>query len=351
MRYYSINIEGAPPTFGVAGFGDATYTSFVGGQTLPAAWNVEMDIPVGPAASPMGGALVRVWGISIAEISQAADLVNKKIKIYGGMQRGLPLANPAQAGLLVQGYVFQAFGNWVGTDMTLDLIVQPGDPPSTPTGGGAATGGGVGSYDRPINLSLNWKKGAPLGDGLKTALQTAFPGFTVNVNASSKLVFGADQPGYYQTLTQLGQWAKQFSKSIVKDAGYNGVDILVFGNEITVYDGMGSTASANAKQIDFIDLIGQPTWIEAPTIQIKCVMRADVKVGDKIKLPQSAVTNTAAAQSSLVPNQRMTFQGEFMVQQVRHLGTYRQPDAASWVTVINSSPTTLGAVPANGGSQ
>lgn len=347
MRYYSINIDGAPPVFGAAGLGEATYTSFVGGKTLPNAWNVEFDIPVGPAASPMGGALIRVWGISIAEISQAADLVNKKIKVYGGMQRGLPLANPAQAGLLVQGYVFQAFGNWIGTDMTLDLIVQPGDPPGAATGGGT-TGGGTGSYDRPINLVVNWKKGTTLGSAIETALKTAFPGVTTTIAASSNLVRQNDEVAYFQTLTQLGQWAKQMSKTIVKDTKYNGLEILLAGNAISVYDGSSQSGSAT-RQIGFTDLIGQPTWIEAPTIQAKCVLRADIKVGDKIKLPQTAVINTSQALSSLVPNQRVTFQGDFMVQQVRHLGSFRQPDANSWVTVINAAPTSLGGGTSSGG--
>lgn len=349
MRYYSINIEGAPPSFGAAGLGEATYTSFVGGKTLPAAWNVEFDIPVGPAASPMGGALVRIWGISIAEISQAADLVNKKIKVFGGMQRGLPLANPAQAGLLVQGFVFQAYGNWIGTDMTLDLIVQPGDPPGKAAAGGGMTGGGTGSYDQPINIVINWKKGTTLGSAIQTALKTAFPGVTTKVSASDKIVRPNDEVAYFQTLTQLGQWAKQMSKSIVKDANYNGLEILIAGNELSVYDGSG-TSSAAPRQIQFVDLIGQPTWIEAPSIQVKCVMRADIKVGDLIKLPQTSVINSAQALSSLLPNQRVTFQGDFMVQQVRHMGSFRQPDANSWATIINAAPTSLGGSSSSSGA-
>lgn len=334
MRYYRIVVSDKSGKVVVPrGFegllGGATYTSYVKGQTLPGAWNVEFDIPVGPASSPMGGALVRVWGISLAEISQATDLVNKKVAVYGGMQKGLPLANPQQAGLLVQGFVFQAFGNWINTDMTLDLVIQPGDEPL-----------GTGAVDRPINLVLDWKKGTPLAQALRNALLTAFPGFKQTVSISSQLVFQNDVVGSFSTLTQLGQWAKQMSKSVIKDAGYNGVEIAIGQNSVSVYD--GSERRSAAKAIAFTDLIGQPTWIEAPSIQLKCVMRADLQVGDLITLPQSAVINTAQAQSSLVPNQRLTFQGEFMIQQIRHLGNYRQADAASWVTVINAAPTQLG---------
>lgn len=345
MRYYSINIEDAPPVFGT-GLGEATYTSFVGGRTLPNAWNVELDIPSSTADSPMGGAGVRIWGISINEISQAADLAalnkQKKIKIFGGMQRGLPLANPAQAGLLFQGYIYQAFGNWVGTEMTLDLVCQPGEPPRSEAGG-TYSGGGTGAYDRPINLTLDWKKGATLGAALENTLKTAFPTFQITNRTSQNLVYSADQPHIAQTVTQLGQWAKQFSRGMIKDANYMGVSISIFGNTITIFDG-SQTGGAAEKQIAFTDLIGQPTWIEPLVVQIKCVMRTDIKIFDTIRLPQTSVINTANAMSSLVPNQRLAFQGTFTVLQSRSLGNFRQPDANSWVTIINATPT-LAAAP------
>lgn len=346
MRYYSIEIDGAPKQFGLGGTaGKATWTSFVNGQNVPAAWNVVLDIPVGPAAMPMGGALIEIYGISLAEIGQAADLINKKIRVFGGMQAGLPLANPRQAGLLCQGYVFQAFGNWIGTEQTLSLIVQPGDPPGSPTGGGkvgaGAAGGGLGAYDAPVNLVLNWTKGQKLGDAVQQALKVAFPSFKITVATSDRLVWPADQWHVAPSLTQLGQWVKQISRAIIKDAGYTGVEIVATGDTISVYDGTVA-GGASAIQIAFTDLIGQPTWIQAPTMQIKTVMRSDIRVGGRIKLPQTSVINTAQALSALLPNQRLSFQGEFFVQAQRHVGNFRQVDGNSWVTIINAAPLVLG---------
>ncbi len=326
--------------FGASALGAATYTSFINGKTLTAAWNVELDVPSSSADSPMGGAFVRVWGISLAEIGQAADLAaldkQKKIKIFGGMQRGLPLANPNQAGLIFQGYIFQAYGNWIGTEMTLDLACQPGDPPRQQTGG-SYSGGGTGAYDRPINLSLNWTKGMTLGAALENALKPAFQGYTITNKTSSKLIFSENVPHIATTLTGLGQWAKQASTAIIKDANYRGVKISIFGNEITISDGT-TTAATTEKEISFTDLIGQPTWIEPLVVQVKCVMRSDIKVFETITLPQTLVNNTANTLSSLVPNQRLAFQGKFTVLQTRTLGNFRQPDANSWVTIINATP-------------
>ena len=153
MRYYKIVITDpssgnviTPPGFDGL-LGGASYTSFVNGQSLPGAWNVELDIPVIGAATPQGSAGARIWGISRQEISQANDLNGKNISIFGGMQKGLPLANPAQSGLLVQGFIFQAFGNWIGTDMTLDFVINPGQATSS-------TPGGLGTLPKPKNLVL-----------------------------------------------------------------------------------------------------------------------------------------------------------------------------------------------------
>ena len=346
MRYYRLEISEpssgqviTPPGFDGL-LGGATYTSFVNGQTLPGAWNVELDIPVIGQATPQGQAWARVWGISRQEISQAANLNGKNISIFGGMQKGLPLANPAQSGLLVQGFIFQAFGNWIGVDQTLEFVIIAGAAPS----GGNGTGG-FGTLAKPKNLTLNWKKNTPLGDALTNTLQTAFPGYTVTVNINSGIVRPNDEVGFFPTLEQLAQYARQTSKDVIKTAGYAGVSIVPGQNAISVFDGSqgssGGTSGSSGTQIAFQDMIGQPTWIEAPNISVKTVMRADISVGDQITLPQAVITNTQAALSSLV-NQSLSFEGGFTVVSERHVGNYRQASADSWVTVFECAPNQVG---------
>lgn len=339
MRYYKIAISDpssgtviSPPGF--AGLlGDATYTSFVNGKTLPGAWNVELDVPVIGAATPMGSALARVWGISRQEIGQANDLAGKNISIYGGMQKGLPLANPAQAGLLVKGFIFQAFGNWIGTDQTLDLVINPGSATSS-------SPGGSGTLAHPKNLVLNWTAGTPLADALKSTLSTAFPGTTATINIDAGIVRSNDEVGYFPTLEQLAIYVRRTSRDIIKTKGYAGVTIVPNQNSFSVFDGTQQQAASQPKQIAFQDLIGQPTWIEAPNISIKTVMRADLNVGDSIMLPQTITTNTQQASSSLV-NQQASFQGGFIVISMRHVGNFRQPSADAWVTVMEAAPNSV----------
>lgn len=132
------------------------------------ALNIELDILNYGYDSPAGQSFVRIWGIPLQEIAQASNLNMQNIQVYGGMQKGLPLANPAQAGLLVQGQIQQAFGNYISVNQTLDLIVVAGYA-------SASAPGGTGSPEASADIPFNWKAGVPLGTAIKNALATSTP--------------------------------------------------------------------------------------------------------------------------------------------------------------------------------
>jgi hypothetical protein len=289
------------------------------------------------AATSQGFSTVTIFGVSIQEIMQANDLKGKNISISGGMQKGLPLANPAQAGVLVTGVINQAFGNWEGTNMSLDLVVAPG-----PAMMSSNNTGGPGSLKAPKNLTLNWPGGQPLGPALQSCLQTGFPGYTVNVNVSPNLVrpSGDNIGGIFPTIGNLCESVRGMSTSIVKTTGYAGVSMVMNGSTIEVFDGTAQQ-NGNPIQIAFTDLIGNPTWIQSPNISVKVVMRAQgLKVGAKFMLPPTVVNNTADANSNLI-NQRATFQGGFSIVSLRHVGRYRNPAGDGWVTVIEGAPNNV----------
>lgn len=331
-RYYSIVITSQSGTVitppGAASGSDATYSSYVNGQVQPNALDMEMDVSVASYDTPAGqgdtGSIVRIWGISLQEITQAFNLNNNLIKVYGGFQKGLPLANPSQAGLLFSGYIQQAYGNWIETDMTLDLVIQAGTGPN----GKASTG----TRAKPANLVLNWQKGQNLKDALQQTLSTAFPGMTINMAISPNLVFqsGDSRPGFYATLGELSSVVQQMSRTVINQTGYPGVKIVFDQNSINVSDG---TTKKTAKQIQFQDLIGQPTWMGPLQVQIKCPMRADIKVLDQVTLPQAQATTTPQSFSNL--RDKSGFTGTWQVNSLRHIGKFRQPTADAWVTVID----------------
>jgi len=316
VRYYSIIITD-PDT----GQEFQKYTSFVNGQTMAGALDIELDVPVVTFASPMGIAFVRIWGIPLQQVSQSNDLKNKQIQVYAGMQRGLPLANinANYAGLIVQGFIQQAIGNWVGNEMTLDLFIAQN----------------TGSVLKPANLVLDWKKNTDLASAIKTTLSTAFPSLKLDIDISDDLKLAEDQKGYYSTLVELAQYIKQESQNILGGT-YAGVDIVIKQSTIVVRD--GSTPASNPKQINFEDMVGQPTWIDAPFINIKLVMRGDLFTLDYLRLPEKGVLPITTPQSLSQLRDLSVFKGTLRISQIRHVGHFRQPTAEAWVTVVDAYP-------------
>lgn len=322
-RYYAIVLTN-PKTGALiaskalAGLGNtgATYTSFIGGKSLVGALNIELDVLVAPFSLPSGSSVVTIWGIPLAEVSQANDLNGSVISVYGGMQAGLPLANPKQNGLLFSGYVFQAYGNWIGTEQTLNLVCVPFLPTATQT-----------------NIVLNWKRNTPLSSAIETTLRTAYPTMKKPViSISPNLVAANDVIAPFGSITEFAQFLKARSAEIV-GGSYGGVDVRLTQEVFYVYDG---TTQATPTALAFADLIGQPTWIDPATVQAKVVMRADIPIGGFVTFPKTPVVAGAGTVTPFT-DQKLTFQGSFMVKFVRHVGNYRQADASSWVTVIDAS--------------
>ena len=316
MRWYKISVGGTT--------WDATNN--------PNAQDIELDIPVGPMHVPGGNAFARVWGIPLQQLLTANTFNNQTIQVYGGMQQGLPLANPNQQGLLAQGSVFPCVGNWVGTDMTLDFFFPiPVGSSSTP---------------RAANVIHNWQSGTPLSQAMQQTLSAAFPKFTPKINISPNLILNYTDSGFYQSLPQYAQYILNISRNIITSSTYQGVYITVQGTTINVQDGtMPQTAAGT---INFQDLIGQPIWTGPNSAQWKTVMRADFNIGDNATLPQSLATLTGTSGSQIPgsSSQSNTIQGSFKIVKIRHTGKFRQPDWPSWCTTfdgVQSTSSTGGA--------
>lgn len=292
----------------------------------PNALNIELDITV-IDADTFKPAEITIWGEALETISQGTQFINQPFTMSAGMAPGLPLATAqsSEYGTLIKGYVYSSWGNWVMTDMTLNFVVFPGtapDPPAQPNA----------QNPPPKNIVVNWKKGQTLSEALQQTLQTAYPDQTANINISSQLVAPQDTIHYCGTLEELNKILRPISQQImIGQQNYPGVGLCMQQGEITVHDG---TSPPGAKMIQFIDLVGQPTWIEQKKISIKTVMRGDLKTGDQVTLPPTPVISTFEAQQGL--NTPLTFQGTFTINSIRHVGNFRQPSGDAWVTIIEA---------------
>jgi hypothetical protein len=301
----------------------------------PGALKVEIDVFNVGQGTPLPGSFVRIWGISLDDIGRASDLNGCDLVLRGGMGKGLPLANPNQAGILIEGHVQQAFANWVGTTMTLDLLLVAG---TISSGTGAA-----------VNAAVHWPPNTPMSTMLQNLLLQLFPGGTFLINISQNLVLPYLEKHFAGTLQQLGQYLTDISRRIVNtgpagqgawntpnnsQSAYPGVQMVVEGSTVRVVDG---TVASTPKTIVISDLVGQPTWIAPSTIQVNLVMRGDLHVGDFITLPPTRAIVTAASQSQQSQQrQDIIFQGTFMITKIHDVGNYKDPGPLSWVTVVDA---------------
>lgn len=339
MRYYKIVIENGP-TF-QSTLGD-------GGQNDSGALQVELDIFEASLALPSssGMSYARIWGVPIQMIAQASQFNYKNIDVTVGMSAGLPLADPSQQGLVLHGSIYPAFGNWIGTEMTLDfVIIAPNH--SSSIGPTPAT------QNNPANIVHNWQPGQPLSQAINSTLTTAFPSYTPQIDISPKLVLPYADVGFYRTFASYAGYIAQISRSIMGDPitgaqNYHGVQMGVAGKQIRVFDQTGS--NPKTVTIAFKDLVGQPTWLGLFTIQVKTVMRGDIHVGDTLKLPQTLTVAAATTGSQFRSNS--VFQGTAWVSTIRHVGNSRQPSGEAWVSIFdcivgNNAPS--GATPVGQG--
>lgn len=341
MRFYDIQIFNAADASGNPGALYRRYSSLKNGVYNPGSLMVEFDLLRFGESTPQGQSSITVWGISPQEMQQARqNMFGMPIKMWVGMSKGLPLANPAQSGLVLEGAIWQVLGNWQGTELRMDLIV---------------TAGAVSSVNpaplAPINLTVPWNKGIKLSVALTQCFQNMGGGYRFSISVSDRLINNFDSNMFCGSLTELAKRLKSLSKGIIKDANYSGVEItMVNGKEIRVFDNdfdnhqdkdskkSASYRSKNPIQIDFKDLVGQPTWVQFGTVSVPCVMRSDIQVGDYIRMPEKLRPMIQASSYSQFRDDS-AFTGDFLVSSVRLLGNSRQPDANSWVTVLEAHPT------------
>lgn len=320
----------------------------------PGAQDMELDLTIADYAVPDKVNFVRIYGVSFADIGQSqnwnpnptgqfspaaqvtnaapsnpaggpsqpkpanAKMIGASIAVYGGMGKGLPLAVPDQAGLLISGTINEAFGNWQGTDLTLDLYVVAAN----------VTG------NQKANLSFHWPAGTPMATMITQTLNQAFPGYKIKMNISPDLVLTNDEPGFYGDLVSFSKYLHDISINILRNVvGYAGVRLWMGPNNTFIVDD-GTSVSA-PKQIAFTDLIGQPTWISTENINFTTVMRGDIQVGDIVELPKTMTTSTAGSVVSM--RDQLAFQGTFFIRSVRTIGRFRNPNGASWISVYEAS--------------
>ena len=314
MRYYKLEI------INQSGVVQNTYTSYPDNVTDLGALNIEFDVNIYPGANPIGATSIKLWGIPLYTIGHASNFNGLTLKLSAGFQKGLPLATLAfesgHTGLILQGTILQAFGNWIETNQWLEFVVIAGVANTTP------------------NLTFNCPKGTQYSAAILNTLQTAYPTYsTPTINISSSLVPGEDIHHVPASFTEFAQFLESDSKAIITASTYAGVQIISQGNSFNVYDGTASTPSSSILVLAYTDLIGQPAYLAPDEIQVIVSMRNDINPGDVITIPPTIVTTTPS--QNTIPIGSVSWSGNFYVKSVRHVGNLRQPSALAWITVLD----------------
>lgn len=235
--------------------------------------------------------------------------------------------------------MWQVLGNWQGTELRTDLIV---------------TAGAVSAVNpaplAPINLTLPWNKGIKLSVALTQCFQNMGGDYRYSISISDRLVNNYDSNMFCGSLSELAAKLKSLSRNIIRDDKYSGVEITVVnGKEIRVFDNDFDNHidkdSKKKRQLpqpksnpDSVYRFGRSTDVGAIWHGQYSLRHAQRHSGgDYVRMPEKLRPMIQAPSYSQFRDDA-AFTGDFLVSSVRLLGNSRQPDANSWVTVINAHP-------------
>lgn len=324
MRYYELDItdsQGKPIV-------DATGNPigpFISTDSPGGALNIIFDILITSPDVATGGTMLAIYGLPMAALSQSVNLFGANVTLYGGFSGGLPLERPEQQGVLLQGRVFNPYGNWQGVNQCLNLIVNPGL--LTDKNG------------KTLNIMVDGKRGEGLAEVVTRALSGAYPDTQLNIRISDKLVLPEDWKGVYNRPSQLAITMKSASLGLIKEEGYSGISLVMQKGIIRFFDNL---TTSNARTINANELIGQPTWIGINKMSFKTPLRGDFMVGDVITLPDSLINGSQSLLSVNSPaafsaqRDKLNFSGKFIITSMRHVGEFMNGSGEAWVTIFEA---------------
>lgn len=289
------------------------------------ALNISFDVLITALDVASGGTVLSVYGLPLSVLSQSVNLFQANVTLYGGFSGGLPLENADQKGLILDGQVWNPYGNWEGVNQCLNLIINPA-PLMNDDG-------------RQLSIRLDGRKGEKLSDVLQRALRNAYPRTALSVSVSDSLILPEDWTAVYNRPSQLAVFLRSASFGLMKQEGYAGVSIVMQKGIIRIFDNL---ATSGATEINVADLIGQPTWIGLNKISLKTPLRGDLACGDILTLPAGVVNGSASLLSASTPEaftwgrSQLNFSGRFQITSLRHVGEYRNAAGEAWVTIIEA---------------
>lgn len=345
MRYYEIIIT--PSEASLANGGTSFTPRVYSSQNLAnlpnmSALRVDLDIYQSFAHVPSQNGLVTIYGIPFSDINQAANFNLATVSIKLGTVKGLPFS-PGVNGVVIEGTILMAYGNWQATDVRLNLVIIA----SKNNVATSASGSAPLAIAAP-NLAFSWEPNTSLFSAVTDCLYTAY-GADIDIEGiyDPTLVHSQTVPitGHYDSLSQFSKFIYKTSKAVkANNPNYLGATITETKDGFFLFDGT-YTEPPKVKNIAYTDIVGNLTWKNIATVQAKLIMRSDLTVNDLISFPFYAPTVNVAIQAG-GQRGKISFDGLFNITELRHAGSSRHPDANSWVTIIEATmhnPSVIGS--------
>lgn len=288
------------------------------GDPDPNALKVRLDLSVASFDAALAG-VVTIWGVDRNTRAKEATLNGKKIEIYAGKKYYNPAGEPnKQTGLIFIGTVQSAYYNHEGTENSLTLFLTAGEPRTSTNAIGfmAEKGDEIG---KAANKALN-------DSGFKSTLFIKKD----NIADERLMIVGRNLEIFNNALNDM-----------LKSRDLNPLYIYPRNREYILTDRI-KPYNELPKKIEFNDLIGQPVFNGNYTIQLQTPMRADLCVGDLIRLPAfsdgygNLSLGNVPYDSAWAKNHGGVFGGNFVISTIRHVGESRNTSGAGWVTAIEA---------------
>ncbi|WP_213322318.1 hypothetical protein [Klebsiella aerogenes] len=326
MRYYRLEITDKDGNTPLASDG-TPIGPFDSSLTPGAALQIEFDALITGYDVVNSGTVISIFGVPVTMLSQSTQLAGCQVNLDAGFSGGLPLENDKQKGQIIRGQIYNPFPNWIGTNQSLNFVVNP-----SPL---------LNDKGQETSITLDGKKGEKLSDVLQRALKMAYPYFDIEIAISDRLVLAEDGVGVYNRLGQLATTMRSQSFYMINRDDYTGVQMVMQKGIIRIFD--NTIGDGSGIPILPQELIGQPNWIGPVSVSFKCPLRSDLRCGDTVELPQNLISGPHSLLSintersfSMYRNS-VNFSGKFLITSVRHVGDYLNADSSSaWVTIYEA---------------
>lgn len=226
MRYYRLEIinpkTGKPP---VDSNGN-TIGPFDTSRTPGCGLHVEFDVEVAGLDVVNSGTMLTIYGLPIDMLKQSVSLQGCLVRMKAGFVEGLPLANPQQQGEVIYGEIYLAYANWIGTNQTLNPVINP-TVRKTDDG-------------KPFSIEGEGLKGEKVSDVISRALQKAFPNKLIDCTVSDSLVLPEPWKGTYDNIGSLAMVVRSASIAMMRNERYSGVAISILSDRIRIYDNVSA---------------------------------------------------------------------------------------------------------------